>query len=332
MKRTKIAINGFGRIGRATFKIALENKNIQVMAINDLTDTKTLAHLLKYDTVYGIYNKKIKADNSYIYINNKKFPIFAIREPKKLPWKKLGVDVVLECTGIFREKNQAMAHIKAGAKRVIISAPAKGDDPVETYLIGVNDDKIKDEKIISNASCTTNSVAPITAIIDQHFIIKQASLTTIHSYTADQNIVDGPHKDLRRARAAAQNMIPTTTGAAIATTKVLPHLKNKFDGLAIRVPIICGSISDLTFVVEKTATREKVNQVLASASQKPHLKNIIKYSEEPLVSSDILGSPYSAIIDSLSTKVIDGTLIKILAWYDNEIGYSTRLVELAGII
>jgi len=330
MKKTKrIAINGFGRIGRAAFKIALGKKNVEVVAINDLTDSQTLAHLLKYDTVYGIYDKKIRADDKYIYVGSKKFPVFAIPQPKKLPWKKLKVDVVLECTGRFVKDGAAEAHIKAGAKRVLLSAPAKGKGNVSTCLMGVNDGDLGKTKVVSNASCTTNSIAPVSAIIDENFKILKAALTTIHSYTAEQNIVDGPHHDLRRARAAAQNIVPTTTGAAIATTKVLPQLEGKFDGIAVRVPTICGSLSDLTYLVEKETTVDKVNAVLRRASKKPYLQGILGYSEELIVSSDILGSSFSLVIDATLTKVIDSTLIKILAWYDNEWGYSHRLVEMA---
>jgi len=326
MKR--LAINGFGRIGRAAFKIALTKRDVQVSAINDLTDTKTLAYLLKYDTVYGIYDKKVSYDQNNIIVNNKKYPVFAIPEPTKLPWKKLGIDVVLECTGSFVKDNDGYLHIKAGAKRVILSAPSKGEGDVETYLIGVNDKNITKQKVISNASCTTNSIGPITAIIDNKFKIQKAFLTTVHSYTADQNIVDGPHKDLRRARAAAQNIVPTSTGATIAITKIMPHLAGKFDGIALRVPTICGSLSDLTYIVEKNTDAKTVNQLLKSASQKS-LKGIIGYSEEPLVSSDILKTSYSAIVDGLLTKVIGANLIKIFVWYDNEWGYSCRLVEMA---
>ena len=326
MKR--LAINGFGRIGRAALKIALKQKNLEVVAINDLTDTRTLAHLLKYDTVYGVYGEPVSSDEKNIIVTKKKIPVFAVPDPLKLPWKKLKVDVVLECTGRFVKNNDAARHLKAGAKSVIVSAPAKGEGDVPTFLMGVNEKNIKQFKVISNASCTTNSIAPITSIIDKNFGVEKAALTTIHAYTADQNLVDGPHKDLRRAR-AAQNIIPTSTGAAIAMTEVLPQLKGKFDGIAVRVPVTCGSLSDLTYLVKKPTTPAEVNKVLKQASQTKELKNILAYSEDPLVSSDIIGSPYSAIVDSLSTKVIDGTLVKVLAWYDNEWGYSNRLVEMA---
>ncbi|OIO17727.1 type I glyceraldehyde-3-phosphate dehydrogenase [Candidatus Kuenenbacteria bacterium CG11_big_fil_rev_8_21_14_0_20_37_9] len=332
MNEKRVAINGFGRIGRAAFKIALEKKNIEIAAINDLTDNEILAHLLKYDTVYGTYDKKVNVDKSNLYVNNKKVPVYNIADPKKLPWKKMAIDVVLECTGRFVKDGAAESHIKAGAKRVIVSAPAEGEGNITTCLLGVNDDAINDTKVISNASCTTNSIAPITAVIDENFKVLKAVLTTIHSYTADQNIVDGPHRDLRRARAAGQNIVPTTTGAAIAITKILPHLEGKFDGIAVRVPTICGSLSDLTYVVEKSVTVGKVNAVLKRASEKIYLKGILGYTEEPLVSSDILKTSYSAIIDAGMTRVVDGTLIKILAWYDNEWGYANRLVEMAGRI
>ncbi len=326
--KKRIAINGFGRIGRAAFKIALANKKLEIVAINDLTDNHTLAHLLKYDTVYGIYDKKVSATSDELIVNNKRYPVYSQVDPKKLPWKKLKIDVVLECTGHFVKDNAAYAHIKAGAKRVIISAPAKGQGQVTTCLIGVNDKDLGKNKVISNASCTTNSIGALTALIDSKFKIQKAFLTTIHSYTADQRLVDGPHRDLRRARAAAQNIVPTTTGAAIATTKIMPHLSGKFDGLAIRVPTVCGSLSDLTYLVSKQTTAEQVNRLIKRASQH-NLQGILEYSEQPLVSRDIIGNSHSAIIDGLSTKVIDSNFIKILAWYDNEWGYSNRLIEMA---
>ena len=323
----KLAINGFGRIGRASFKIALDKK-IKVEAINDLTDTRTLANLLKYDTVYGIYDKRVSYDQNNLIVNGKKYPVFAIPEPKKLPWKKLKIDVVLECTGRFVNGDDAYAHVKAGAKKVIISAPVKGEGNVSTCLMGVNDSDLGKSQVVSNASFTTNSIGPLTALIDSKFGVEKALLTTIHSYTSTQNLVDLAHKDLRRSRAAAQNIIPTTTGAAIATTKVLPHLEGKFDGLAIRVPTICGSLSDLTYLLKKNVTVEQLNNAIKTASTKS-LKGILGYSEEPLVSTDIIKTEFSAIVDGLSTKVVDGNLVKILAWYDNEWAYSTRLVEMA---
>jgi len=331
-QQVKIAINGFGRIGRAAFKIALENPKLKVVAINDLEDNTTLAHLLKYDSVYGIYNKDVKSDNKNLIIDNTKFPVYTISDPTKLPWKKLDVDVVLECTGIFVKDGVAKAHLKVGAKKVILSAPAKGRGGVATYLIGVNQDKYKGEDLISMASCTTNCITPVSKIIDENLKIKGAFLNTIHSYTAGQNLIDGPHKDLRRARAAANNIVPTTTGATIAACEALPKLKDRFDGLSVRVPTICGSISDLTYLVRTKTDVRKVNSMFKKAARSKELKNILGVTDEPLVSSDIIKSEYSAIIDLQSTKVLGGNLIKILAWYDNEWAYSKRLVEMVDVV
>ena len=331
-KKIRVAINGFGRIGRAVFKIALNNPKIEVVALNDLTDNKTLAHLLKHDSVYGIYDKKVSSDKKNLYINNKKYPVYEIADPAKLPWKKLKVDVVIESTGRFIKDESSKAHLKAGAKKVILSAPAKGKGNVSTCLLGVTDNNLGEEKIISNASCTTNSIAPVTSIIDEKFGIEKAFLTTIHSYTADQRIVDGPHKDLRRARAAAHNIVPTTTGATLAVTEALPQLKGKFEGMAVRVPTICGSLSDLTFLVKKEATVEEVNKVLKKASKSKLMAGILGYSEDPIVSSDIIGRTESGIVDSLATQVVGGNMIKILSWYDNEWGYSNRLVEMIPMV
>jgi len=324
-----IAINGFGRIGRATFKAFLEKRiKVSVVAINDLTDTRTLAHLLKYDTAYGICNKSISYTKDSIIVSGKKYKILAERDPSQLPWQEMKVDIVIESTGIFRKREQAALHLKAGAKKVIISAPAKTDN-IKTIVLGVNEDKIKkNDKIINMASCTTNCLAPVTDIIRQNFGIQKAIMTTIHSYTADQNIVDGPHKDLRRARAAAANIVPTTTGAAIATTKTIPTLKGKFDGMAVRVPTLVGSICDIVFVTNKKVNEPKVNQALKKAARSARLKNIIAVTDELIVSSDIVGNPASAIIDLSLTKVIQGNLVKVVAWYDNEWGYSNRLVDL----
>jgi len=328
----KIAINGFGRIGRAAFKIALENPKLKVVAINDLADNLTLAHLLKFDSIYGQYNHEVKNDEKNIYVDKKSYPCFALKELEKLPWKKLNVDVVLECTGRFVKDGVAEGHIKSGAKKVILSAPAKGKGGVPTYLIGVNEDKYKGESIISNASCTTNCIAPITKIILDNFGIKQAFLNTVHSYTADQNLVDGPHKDLRRARSAATNIVPTTTGAAIAVAEVLPELKNKFNGIAIRVPTICGSVSDITYVLKKKTSTAEVNKILKKASSSASLKNILSVSDEPLVSTDIIGDSHSAVVDLQSTMMIGDDYLKILAWYDNEFAYSCRLVEMVEVV
>ena len=328
----KIAINGFGRIGRAAFKIALEKNDLEVAAINDLTDAETLAHLLKYDTAYGKYGKNIKASGGKIFVEEREFPVYAEPDPSKLPWKKLDIDVVLECTGRFVKDGAAAAHIKAGAKKTVISAPAKGKGDIPTFLLGVNEEKYSGEEVISNASCTTNCVAPITRIMQSHFGIEKAMMTTIHSYTADQNLQDGPHKDLRRARAAAQNIVPTTTGAAIATTKVVSGIEGIFDGLAVRVPTVVVSLSDITFLLKKSVSADEINDVLIKASREERLRGILKTTSEPIVSSDMVKNPYSSIVDLSLTKVVGGNLAKIIAWYDNEWGYANRLVELAEYI
>lgn len=328
-----IAINGFGRIGRATFKAFLEKKsNINIVAINDLTDTKTLAHLLKYDTAYGKYGKKVEYTPDSLIVAGKKYRVLAEKEPGELPWRERRVDLVLECTGRFRTKEEAMAHIKAGAKKVIISSPAKSDN-IKTIVLSVNENKIsKNDKIISNASCTTNCLAPVVDIVRQNFGIKKAIMTTVHSYTADQNIVDGPHKDLRRARAAAINIVPTTTGAAIATCQVIPQLKGKFDGMAIRVPVLVGSLCDIVFETNKKVDRKDVNSVFKKMANSAKYRGILETTDEPIVSSDIIGNPASAIVDLSLTKVIGDNLLKVIAWYDNEWGYSNRLVELCEYI
>ncbi len=329
----KIAINGFGRIGRPTFKRIIENhKNLKVVAINDLTDTKTLAHLLKYDSVYGIYNKQVSCTDKAIKVAGKTYPVLAEKDPAKLPWKKLGVDVVLECTGFFADYEGAKKHLKAGAKKVIVSAPCKGAE-MPTYVLGVNEDKYNPEKddVISMGSCTTNALVPVAKVINDNFEIEKALMTTIHSYTSTQKIVDGPHKDLRRGRAAAVNIVPTTTGAAISVIRVLPELKGKLDGIAVRVPSIDVSLIDFVAQVKKQTTVEKINKVFKQVSQKK-LKGILSVEDEPLVSTDFIGNPYSAIIDSQMTRVENKNLVKILAWYDNEWGYACRLAELAEYI
>lgn len=326
----KLAINGFGRIGRAAFKIALENKEIEIVALNDLTDNETLAHLLKYDTVYREYPKEVKGSEVGIEVDGKLFKVLAEKEPNKLPWKEMGVDIVLECTGRFRKSEDASLHIEAGAKLVIISAPGKGEG-VKSCVIGVNDDKGVglEDKVISNASCTTNSVAPVMNVLNQAFGIKKAMLTTIHSYTADQNLIDGPHKDLRRARAAAQNIVPTTTGAAKATAETIPELKGKFDGMAVRVPTINVSLSDITVLLKKEATEKEVNEAFKKAAASARYQGVLAVTKEPLVSSDFIGNNNSTIVDLSLTKVVDRNLLKVIAWYDNEWGYACRLVELA---
>jgi glyceraldehyde 3-phosphate dehydrogenase len=325
----KVAINGFGRIGRNAFKIVLDehSSEAEVVGINDLTDAKTLAHLLKYDTAYGQYKHEIGSDEKHVIVDGKPYEIFAEKDPSKLPWGSLGVDVVIESTGRFTDYEGAENHLKAGAKKVVISAPAKGGK-VGTYLMGVNHDKYKpEEKIINNASCTTNCIAPVAAIIHSKFGIVKAMMTTVHSYTADQNLQDGPHKDLRRARAAAENITPTTTGAAIATTEAIPELKGLFDGMSIRVPTPVGSISDFTFLLKTKVTVEQVNQALTEASNNPIYKGILAVTNDQIVSSDIVGRTESSIVDLSLTQVVDGDMVKVFAWYDNEWGYSHRLVE-----
>jgi len=324
----KVAINGFGRIGRTSFKIALDkfSDQIEIVGINDLTDSQTLAHLLKYDSNYGIWHHNVSHDDTNIIVDGKKYEVTAEKDPTQLPWGKLGVDVVIESTGRFTDKAGMMQHITAGAKKVILSAPAKGGD-VPTLVLGVNADKYGGEKVINNASCTTNCIAPVAEVINNKFGILKAMMTTIHAYTADQNLQDGPHKDLRRARAAACNIVPTSTGAAIATTEVIPSLKGLFDGVAIRVPVSVGSISDFTFLLKKKTTVEEVNQALKEASEGSMLKGILAVIDEPVVSSDIVGRSESAIVDLGLTQVVDGDMVKVFAWYDNEFGYSNRLVE-----
>lgn len=325
----KVAINGFGRIGRTTFKALIEKKDVEVVAINDLTDNETLVHLLKYDSAYGTFDHKMHASSHHIYVDGKKITALSEKDPLNLPWKELGVDVVIESTGIFRTKEKAGMHLKAGASAVVISAPGQGDD-VPTYLIGINAEKTKKgEKVVNMGSCTTNCIAPVAAVIEAAFGIKKAFISTIHGYTADQNLVDGPHKDLRRARAAAVNIVPTSTGAAIAVTEAIPSLKGKFDGMAFRVPVLTGSATDFVFLLKKNTTAEEVNAVLTKASKLPLYKGVLEVTTEEIVSSDIIGNPHSSIVDLSLTKVIDGDFVKIVAWYDNEWGYSQRLAEYA---
>ncbi|OGE17740.1 type I glyceraldehyde-3-phosphate dehydrogenase [Candidatus Daviesbacteria bacterium RIFCSPHIGHO2_01_FULL_37_27] len=327
----RAAINGFGRIGRTAFKIALDKypDKIEVVAINDLTDPKTLAHLLKYDSNYGIWKHEITSDDKNIIVDGKSYPVYAEKEPEKLPWKKLDVDVVIESTGKFTDSEGAGKHIKAGARRIVISAPVHGDGTsgVKTFVLGVNGSKYSNEEIISNASCTTNCIAPVAAVMNLKFGILKAMMTTVHGYTADQNLQDGPHRDLRRARSAAENIVPTTTGAAIATTETIPELKGLFDGAAIRVPVSVGSISDFTFLLKKKVTVEEVNNAFKEVSKNPLFSSILAVTEDPIVSSDIVGRSESAIVDLSLTQVVDGDMVKVFAWYDNEFGYSNRLVE-----
>lgn len=323
---TKLAINGFGRIGRLVFRAIFEEEDYEVVAINDLTDAKTLAHLLKYDSVHGIYKYDVEAKDGAIIVGNKEIKIFAEKDPAGLPWKELDVEIVVEATGVFRTREKAGKHLTAGAKKVILSAPAK-DEIDATVVMGVNHKDLKPEdKIISNASCTTNCLAPVMKVLSDKFKIEQAFMTTIHSYTGDQQILDAPHKDLRRARAAAVNIVPTTTGAAIATGKVIPELNGIIDGMAVRVPSPDGSLVDVTIVLEKETSTEEINSLMKTASE-TNLKGILEYSEAPLVSTDIVGNPHSSIFDSLSTMV-KGRVVKLISWYDNEWGYSRRIVDL----
>lgn len=326
----QVAINGFGRIGRQAFKVAFGRKKIKIVGINDLTDTKTLAHLLKYDTAYGKYDKKVSFDEKNIIVDGEKIPVFAEKDPSALPWEKLKVDVVLECTGRFTDKTGAELHIKAGAKKVVISAPAKGGD-VPTYVRAVNCAKCKTEEslVINNASCTTNSIGPVMAVLNEKFGIEKAMMSTVHGYTADQNLQDGPHKDLRRARAAAENIVPTTTGAAIAVTEVIPAISGVFDGLALRVPVPTVSVSDMTVLLKKNVTKEEINQAMIDASKTDRFDGVLATTDEQLVSSDFIGNTHSAIVDLSLTNVVGGNLVKVVSWYDNETGYANRLVEIA---
>lgn len=331
--KTRVAINGFGRIGRMAFKIAFERSDIEIVAINDLTDAKTLAHLLKYDSSYGIYQHDVSADDTSITVNGQKITVLAEKDPANLPWAAHDVQVVIESTGFFTKPEKAMAHIEhAGAKKVVLSAPAKGDG-ADTIVLGVNEDKLPNAgAVISNASCTTNCITPVANVIEGAFGIEKAMMTTIHSYTADQRLQDAPHKDLRRARAAAENIVPTTTGATIAAAEALPALKGLFEGLSIRVPTPVVSLSDFVFVTKKEVTVEEVNDTFRKAAAEPYYQGILAVSEEQLVSSDFKGNSHSAIVDLPLTSVVGGTLLKVVAWYDNEWGYSNRLVELVADI
>ncbi|MBQ6570979.1 type I glyceraldehyde-3-phosphate dehydrogenase [Candidatus Saccharibacteria bacterium] len=325
----KLAINGFGRIGRSSFKIAFERHDVEIVALNDLTDTKTLAHLLKYDSSYGIYDHDISSDEENLIVDGKKIRVFAEKDPAALPWGELGVDVVIESTGLFTDPEKARSHIAAGAKRVVISAPAKGEG-AKTIVIGVNEDSLTSEDIIiSNASCTTNCIAPVMKLLADNFGIEKAMMTTVHSYTASQRLQDAPAKDLREARAAAENIVPTTTGASKAAALTIPSLKDKFNGLSIRVPTPVVSLSDITAVLSRDTTKDELNQLFRSAAAEPYYEGIIGVSEEELVSCDFRGDAHSCIIDLPLTDVVGGNLVKVVAWYDNEWGYSNRLVELA---
>lgn len=349
MSKIRIAINGFGRIGRQAFKIALTKPELEVVAINDLTEPSVLATLLRFDSSYGVFEKTVASDTKKekanqlissvgsIIVDNKCFPIFAEKDPSMLPWRDMNVDVVLESTGRFITTELAGAHLKAGAKKVIISAPAIDEGITPTFIIGVNHDKYKDEKIISNASCTTNNIAPVIAILHAKFGVKKMMMSTIHSYTAEQNLVDGPppggkSNDMRRARAAAVNIIPTSSGASIATTEAIPELKGLLNAMAFRVPTPVGSLSDFTLILNKKTTVDEVNRTFVEASKDPLWQNIMTVTTDPIVSSDVVGNIHSAIVDLSLTQVLDGDMVKVVAWYDNEFGYSNRLVEQAVLI
>ncbi|WP_420155205.1 type I glyceraldehyde-3-phosphate dehydrogenase [Siphonobacter sp.] len=329
MAKVRVAINGFGRIGRLSFRRLLEKENVEIVAINDLTDNATLAHLLKYDSVHGKFPGTVESDSESLTVNGTKIHAYAERDPKLLPWGDLNIDVVIESTGRFVDEAGAGQHLTAGAKKVVISAPAKGN--VKTIVLGVNDDTLSpDDKIISNASCTTNCLAPMAKVIDDAFGIEKGYMTTVHAYTADQNLQDAPHSDLRRARAAALSIIPTSTGAAKAIGLVLPNLKGKLDGSALRVPTPTGSVTDLTLVLKKEATAEEINAAIKAAADGP-MKGYLFYATDPIVSADIVGDSHSCIFDSELTSS-QGTLVKIVGWYDNEAGYSSRIADLVAKI
>ncbi len=330
MAKKRIAINGFGRIGRLTFRNLMKNPNVEVVAINDLTDNQTLAHLLKYDTMHGKFDGTISADDTSITVNGNKIAGLAVKNPAELPWKDMAVDVVLECTGIFLDREKAGLHLQAGAKRVVLSAPPKGDD-VPTFVIGANADKMgSDDVIVSNASCTTNCLVPMILVLDRAFGVEQLFMNTIHAYTSDQNLQDGPHRDLRRARNAAQNIVPTSTGAAKAVVMVAPHLKGKIEAHSMRVPVATGSVTDCVCVIKNAASKEEINAAFKAAAES-HLKGVLEYCDEPIVSSDIVGNTHSVIFDSELTQV-NGNTCRIVGWYDNESGYSARLAQLTAMV
>jgi len=331
----KVAINGFGRIGRVVLRAGINDPGIEWVAINDLTSTKELAYLFKYDTAQGIFDGTVEVGNGSLIVNGKEIKVTSEKLPEKLPWKSLGVDVVIESTGFFTKKKDAAKHLIAGAKKVLVSAPCKcdvGETPVKTIVLGVNDNSLtKDDVIVSNASCTTNCLAPMVKVLNDNFKVRRGLMTTIHAYTADQKLVDAPHEDPRRGRSAACNIVITTTGAAKAVTEVIPELKGKLDGFAIRVPTPTGSFTDFVVELEKKVSVEDINNLFKNVSQY-HLKGIVEYCEDPIVSSDIVGNPHSCIFDPSFTKIIDGNLVKVGGWYDNEFGYSKRMVDMVKIM
>jgi glyceraldehyde 3-phosphate dehydrogenase len=333
MAKIKTAINGFGRIGRLTLKAALKNEDIEIVAVNDLTNSATLAHLLKYDSVHGKFPGTVSAEGDYLLVNGKKIRVYSEKDPANLPWKELGIDVVVESTGVFRDREKISKHLQAGARKVVLCVPSKSASDVDaTVVLGVNDGDIKPEhQIYSNASCTTNCLAPFAKVINDNFGIKRGLMNTIHSYTNDQIILDAPHSDLRRARAAAMSIIPTTTGAAKAVGLVIPELKGKLDGFAMRVPTPDGSVVDLTVELSRDVTKEEINEAIKKAAEGP-MKGILEYCTDPIVSTDVIGNTHSSVFDSKLTQVIDGNFIKVVSWYDNEYGYANRVVDLVGRI
>jgi glyceraldehyde 3-phosphate dehydrogenase len=333
MTKIKVAINGFGRIGRLTFRALQAFENIEVVALNDLTDAKTLAHLLKYDSVHGHYPGQVSADENCIIVDGKKFIVYAEKDPALLPWNELGVQVVVESTGVFRNREKLQKHLDAGAKKIVLTVPAdKKTDVDRTIVLGVNNQDLRPEdQILSNASCTTNCLAPVAKVLNDNFGIKRGLMNTIHSYTNDQIILDAPHKDLRRARAAALSIIPTSTGAAKAIGLVIPELDGKLDGLAMRVPTPDGSVVDLTCELNREVTKEEINEAMKKAAEGP-MKGILEYCTDPIVSVDIIGNPHSSIFDSKLTQVMGGNLIKVISWYDNEYGYSQRVAQLVSML
>jgi glyceraldehyde 3-phosphate dehydrogenase len=327
----RVAINGFGRIGRLFFRQAFGEKDIDIVAVNDLGDCENLAYLLRYDTVYGRWEKPVEAKAGNLVVGGEKIAFLQEKDPAKLPWKKLGVDIVVESTGVFEKYEEARAHIDAGAKRVVMTAPAKDPDGTDkkTVLVGVNEGELESVVLSSNASCTTNAASPVIRVLSDDPGILKAILNTVHGYTATQNLVDGPTrgKDLRRGRAAAQNIVPSTTGAALAVSRAIKELENKFDGIAMRVPVAVGSVADITFISKRKTSEKEINDILTKAAKTPRWEGILKVTDEPIVSSDIIGEPYGAIVDLGFTRVVDGDLVKVLSWYDNEAGYVSTLVK-----
>ncbi len=333
MTKIKVAINGFGRIGRLSLRALQKYESIEIVALNDLTDAKTLAHLLKYDSVHGRFPGQVSVEEDVLEVNGKKIKVYAEKDPANLPWKELGIDVVIESTGVFRKREKLQKHLDAGAKKIVLTVPADSKDDVDrTIVLGVNNQDLKPtDRILSNASCTTNCLAPVAKVLNDNFGIRRGLMNTIHSYTNDQIILDAPHKDLRRARAAAVSIIPTSTGAAKAIGLVIPELSGKLDGLAMRVPTPDGSVVDLTCELNKEVSKEEINEAIKKAAEGP-MKGILEYCTDPIVSVDIIGNPHSSIFDSKLTQVMNGNMVKIVSWYDNEFGYSSRVAQLVSML